>query len=512
MRNVSGKSIFHGDDPEGHLIACTVNRFVHFLRRHMVELKSKLSLWIVSLLIIISLNACSAPVANSSAGTFPVDSAFTDFYREFGGETTLGPTISPVFSKGDITYQYIVAGLMSYDPSQIPLKRFHFSPIASVEWHIDGLVEPNPQNSQLPYINGHQIWEEVLPFYNQYGAEIIGLPVSGVTANDAKQRYEQYFEGLGFYRNYSDPAGQVHLMPYGVWMCASNCQYHIADANPPAASYARDYSATEQLFLRASDQLGYGFAGAPLSAPRLGSDGNYEMVFENVVMFLDPSNTNEVRLRPLPSLLGIQTDTPGPAQQTDGFSFYQIGEDAGFDVPSIFDAYINDHRGYEYSGIPISVYRNLDDGGYSQCFTNLCLEYHPSAPTALRIRPHKLGVEYLATGSSSEVSGTAFPEALQINAWEDYPLIPSGESQGINIEAMQNNIPVQGIELSLVVRQPNGITKTYALPPTDKDGLTHVDLDPINGPNGAIVQYEVCVIGAVSPQVCFSKSYTIWDQ
>ena len=45
-----------------------------------------------------------------------------------------------------------------------------------------------------------------------------------------------------------------------------------------------------------------------------------------------------------------------------------------------------------------------------------------------------------------------------------------------------------------------------------EDGVTHIDLDPINGPNGAIVQYEVCVLGDFSPQICFSRSYTIWEQ
>ncbi|MFZ2096559.1 MAG: hypothetical protein WAV05_07970 [Anaerolineales bacterium] len=478
----------------------------------MFSLKGKWFFCVFSLLIISLLASCSSPSLNSSRGIYPVDPAFADFYRQFGGENTLGPAISPSFEKDGVTYQYIVSGLVSYEPNQIPLKRFRFSPIASVEWHIDGLVEPNPQDTELRYINGHQIWEEIISFCDQYGADIIGLPVTGVSANDAKQRYEQYFEGVGFYRKYTDPPGQVHLMPYGVWMCENNCQYSVSDSTPPVASYTRDNSATEQLFLQASERLGYGFSGAPLASPRLGSDGNYEMVFENVVMFLDPADTNQIKLRPLPSWLGIQADVPGPAIQMDGVSFYQTGEGTGFNIPELFSGHITEHGGFDVTGNPITEYRNLSDGGYSQCFTNLCLEYHPTAPKALQIRPHMLGSEYLSIGANASTSGTSFPEALQINAWEDEPLISSGQSQGINIEARQNNAPVRGIEFSLLVKQPNGITKTYTLPPTGKDGMTHVALDPINGPNGAIVQYDVCVIGAVSPQVCFSRSYTIWDQ
>ena len=142
----------------------------------------------------------------------------------------------------------------------------------------------------------------------------------------------------------------------------------------------------------------------------------------------------------------------------------------------------------------------------------MCLEYHPSAPQELQLRPHTLGLDYLAIGVKTSTTGTVLTEALRMNAWEDYPLISSGQIQVINIEATQKNAPMAGIEFSLVVKQPDGITKTYTLNPTGDDGTTSIELDPVNGPNGAIVQYEVCVIGAVSPQVCFSKSYTIWDQ
>jgi len=478
----------------------------------MFSSKGRLTFGVVGLLIIVLVNACATSPEASSRGIYSVDSTFSDFYREFGGEKSLGPAISPSFVKEGMTYQYVVSGLMVYDPNQVPLTRFHFSPIATIEWQINSLVEPAPKDTNIPYANGHQIWEEVLSFYDQYGSDIIGLPVTGVTANDAKQRYEQYFDGIGFFRNYTDPPGQIHLMPYGSWMCGSNCLYQESDSTPPTASYSRDYSETEQLFFQASERLGYGFTGAPVVSPQLGSDGNYEMVFENVILFIDPSNGNQISLRSLPSWLGIQAGQPGSATDANWLSFYQIQDGLGFNVPNLFTKYIGDHGGLDYSGNPISEYLRLTDGGYSQCFTNICLEYHPTAPKELQIRPSTLGSEYLSMGANTSASGSAISDALQINAWEDYPLIPSGQSQGINIEVKQNNIPTSGIKFSLVVGQPNGITKTYTLNPTGDDGITRIALDPINGPNGAIVQYEVCVLGAVSPQVCFSRSYTIWDQ
>jgi hypothetical protein len=478
----------------------------------MLPSKGKLVVFTFSLLIIFFVNACNPSANASSPGTYAVDQSFSDFYRETGGISVLGPAISPGFEKDGITYQYIVSGLMAYDPSKEALERFLFSPIASVEWNINDLAEPEPSDPNLPYINGHQIWEEVFSFYTRYGPNIIGFPVTSVKANDEKQRYEQYFEGVGFFRNYSDPPGQVQLLPYGSWMCGNNCQYHGSDVIPPPASYSREYSETEQIFLQESERLGYGFSGEPLTSPDLATDGYFEMVFENVVMYIDPSAGNQIKLRPLPTWIGIQPDELNIEIKADWLSFYQVKDGLGYNVPNSFVDYIAKHGGIAYSGLPITEYKLTLDGGYSQCFTNICLEYHPTAPEQLRIRPHALGIGYQRNGLNMTVPDSSFTDALQINVWEQYPLIPSGQRQIINVEVLKNDAPVAGIEFSVVVLQPDGITKSYQMLPTGEDGRTSVELDPINGPNGAIVQYKVCVIGAVTPQICFSRSYTIWNQ
>jgi hypothetical protein len=478
----------------------------------MFSLKSKLIFFVFSLLIILFLTACNSSADASSQGTYSVDPIFQDFYKEFGGESVLGPAISPIFVKEGVTYQYIVSGLIAYDPNQMALTRFHFSPIASVEWGISDLAEPAPSDPNILYANGHRIWEEVTSFYNRYGPEIIGFPVTGVRVNDEKQRYEQYFEGIGFFRDYTDPPGQIYLMPYGSWMCGDICQYQESDADPPSPSYLREYSETEQLFLQESERLGYGYTGNPLASPNMAADGYFEMVFENVAMFIDSSDGSQIKLRPLPSQLGIQSDPPTQETKADWLTFYEVSEGLGYNVPNSFSTYIADHGGMVYSGAPITEYRLLSDGGYSQCFSNLCLEYHPTAPEQLKVRLHGFGNEYLTNGSTTTTVGSSIADALQINVWEEYPLIPSGQRQVINVEASQKDAPMSGIELSLLVKQPDGIVKSYKLNPTGEGGTTSIELDPINGPNGSIIQYDVCVIGAVTPQLCFTRSYTIWSQ
>jgi hypothetical protein len=478
----------------------------------MFSLKSKTALCVTALLFIVLVTSCIPSSKADPQGTYPVSAAFSDFYRQFGGEAVLGPAISPLFVKDGVSYQYVVSALLAYDPNKVPLKRYQLSPIAASEWQIDDLAEPASAGNSPYYVNGHQIWEEIRSFYDQYGSDILGLPRTSVSVNELKQRYEQYFDGIGFYRNFTDPVGRIHLMPYGAWMCGNNCQYQASDANLPSASYSRQYSATEQLFLQEAERLEYRFTGAPLLSPRLGSDGNYQMVFQNVVMYINSAEGSQIKLRPLPSWLGIHDDKPVNEVKADWLSFYQLQEGLGYNVPDLFTEYINNHGTMGVSGQPITEYVDLEEGGYSQCFTSICLEYHPNAPQELQVRPHMLGADYLAFGSKASTPPPDFSSAMQINAWENHPLIPSGHKQVINIQASQNNIPLAGIDFSLVVRKPDGIVITYTLNPTGEDGKTSVELDPINGANGAIVQYEVCVVGPVTPQVCFSRSYTIWEQ
>ena len=129
-------------------------------------------------------------------------------------------------------------------------------------------------------------------------------------------------------------------MPYGSWMCGENCQYQESDNSIPSASYSRNYSETEQLFLQASERLGYGYTGEPLVSPQLGADGNYEMVFENVIMFIDSANGNQIRLRPLPPGWGSRLIEPTTAINADWLSFYQVRDGLGYNIPNIFSDYI----------------------------------------------------------------------------------------------------------------------------------------------------------------------------
>ncbi len=108
-----------------------------------------------------------------------------------------------------------------------------------------------------------------------------------------------------------------------------------------------------------------------------------------------------------------------------------------------------------------------------------------------------MGVVYRTGGGNNAVPEGSLADALQINTYEQIPLISLGQRQVINVEVRQNDAPVGGLELSPIVKQPYGISKTYQLNPTGTDGKTGVELNPIDDPNGTVIPYQVCLIGTV---------------
>ena len=116
---------------------------------------------------------------STAEGTYPVAVIFEDFYVKLGGKEVLGPAISSVFSRGDVRYQYTVNALMVYDPGASYSQRYQLASIAQ-EWDIEEPPELQPDDPSIPYINGHQVWEEIQTFYKDFGGFLIGPPITGV--------------------------------------------------------------------------------------------------------------------------------------------------------------------------------------------------------------------------------------------------------------------------------------------------------------------------------------------
>lgn len=449
-------------------------------------------------------------MVSSAEGTYPVAVIFQDFYAKLGGEQTLGPAISSVFSRGELRYQYTVNALMLYDPGATYSQRYQLAPIAE-EWGIEEPPELQPSDPNIPYINGHQVWEEIRPFYKDFGGILIGYPLTGVQFNEEKNRYEQYFSNLGFYRNYTDDPGDVHIMPYGEWFCGSKCEFEIQDAVLASATDDLIASDIDRVFLESARRLGNDFTGPAISVTLLANDGNYEKAFKNIVFYSLPDDQSLVYLRPLPQLVGILPDPPVPPSNVAGMYFYKVQDDLGYNVPQYFLDYIALHGSMELSGPPITELHPKSAGVSWQCFTNYCLEYHTSAPEAMRVQPASLGSEYIDLVPSSQPKVTEPAGAIGLQAWERYPLLPSGQSQEIGMAIDEDGVPLAGMEFSLTVTLPDGTTRNYFLSPTGIDGQTSVILDPIEAPNGSSILYQACVVSVLDRPVCIQGMFLIWD-
>jgi hypothetical protein len=480
---------------------------------------SRLRLIVFALSFIIILVACDDGGPSPSASlpdTYPIDDRFLDFYNRVGGEDFLGPGISPLFSRDGISYQYTVASLMVFDPNSPVSRQFSLAAIAQ-EWDIEEPPEPEPVKNNVPFINGHMIWEEVLPYYNELGSAVLGVPLTGVKFNPDKNRYEQYLSNVGFFRIVDDAPGAVHLLPYGAWMCAQACDYEIQEAVPVRQSVTISDEALRQadeIFLEIAARLGSDFTGEPLGEAYLANDGNFEKVFENIVLSSNPQMPSLVSLPPLPLLLGIEPDPPVPASaDVRRMYFYSTQDDLGYNVPEAFVYYITEHGTMEVSGVPITELHTLSDTVMRQCFTNICLEYHANAPAALQIRPSALGINYQKQSATPvvETPTTQASGMVSVQVLERFPMLPATQSQIIEALIYEDQKPLKGVEFLVILTMPDGNQKTLYMPPTDESGRSSLTIDPITAQNGIVIPYQACIIGIFDPDVCILENFVIWE-
>jgi hypothetical protein len=57
-------------------------------------------------------------------------------------------------------------------------------------------AEPKPECDDEIYVNGHVVWDELVPYYTKFGAGVIGKPLTGVHFYPDQNRYAQYFENV----------------------------------------------------------------------------------------------------------------------------------------------------------------------------------------------------------------------------------------------------------------------------------------------------------------------------
>ena len=366
-----------------------------------------------------------APGSASRGTTYAIDPDLKDFYNTLGGKEVFGPAISKPFTFNESDCQYTTSALLCHNPEQSGSAQFFLYPLGS-SLMSSGVVNADAPDAASLVVGGVPVYEEFIPLYKALsGASVAGYPLAQAKMNYSQQRIEQYFENVGFYRNFSDAAGEVKLLAYGAAACADRCDFSPAvDAVISSSTIPQ----TDRVFLEGLEKLGdASIFGAPLTRAFLAADGMQEQVFENASLFTSPGS-NLIHLRSAPLIVGMPSTPPGAKLygNKEGMVFYAVDGSLGYHVPQLFDDFIADHGGTAISGMPIAEVAELSTGQYRQCFENYCLRYATANPPEAQLTLDAIGASYLAKISPADFYGETVvisPSTVALKVTEQYHLL-----------------------------------------------------------------------------------------
>lgn len=454
-----------------------------------------------------SANVAGAPSISEQI-IYPVDGLFEQFYEALGGLETLGPAISPLNREGTRQLQYVENALMVYDASATNSDRFTLAPLG-LDFGVAEQSAANTLDSGGRYVGGHFIWPEFVAKYDALGGvRFVGEPITEAHYNPSRNRTEQYFENLGFYRLEKDQPGVVRLMAYGAFSCDYRCRY-----KPPSSSIPSRQQLLPEPFQSQAVRLGSDFTGRTLTDVHQGADQNQEVIFENMVLYTDRANPEKVLARPIVELLGFLAHVPADPSADPLMAFYEIQDGKGYNVPRLYENYLQQHGGIEFSGLPLSEVFPTKTGAYRQCYENLCLEYNIHAAQPDRLKPVPLGVRYMEEvfDEAPDFEKSLSVMNIDILPGEEYDSLPAGQPQRIYVLVSEDGVGLKNREPILILSNPDGTSQTTFFPPTGVDGRTSVEIPGIQAPNFTLIPYSVCLLGFDGEQRCVRDNFLIWN-
>jgi len=472
---------------------------------------SKKLISITLILMLVGLISACSGLHPGSGGYYLVDPRFSDLYQRLQGEEVLGPPISAkkYHSGTNLEKQYFEGVVMVYDPDNSP--RYYLEPVG-IDAGFSDLPNNDPENPGVRYANGFIIPADFAQFYDQMGGERwVGQPLTRARLNPDKNRIEQYFENMGFFRFADDPPGAVYLMPYGLWKCAGECSQYPGVQN--ASISAPGIQEVESPFGEAIARLGTQFTGKKLSPAYLTDQGAVEQIFQNVVLYQDQSTPLGVSLRPVSSLLGVASEEYQiNSDSLEGY-FLEVESGAGYYIPAYFLEFIDRYFGFEISGQPITPLEEIREGVSQQCFENYCLLYDAKAGNGENVRLLPQGQKYkdrYYKNIQAPTKELTITRHVQLDIWEQLPQLTSHENQQIGACIHEEGQPVVNARAVLEVYTQGSGTLRYSFEPTDAGGCSFLTLDPIQAPNGSAIDYQVCFQNLGSEGHCKKDSFLIW--
>ena len=406
--------------------------------------------------------------------------------------------------------------MLCFNPASTDTSRFALFPLGRAleiqeELHMSGVAAaPNAR-----VVDGYIIYEKFWPLYDRlFGARYVGAPLTEIRINQDLHRVEQFFENVGFYQSLDDPNGPVFLIPYGAYLCGGNCSSHLDEYWSIVKA-----NLAEQPFAASVARLGGpAVFGSLLLKPQFAEDGNLQQVYANAIFYSHPDDPSQVRLRPLPILLGYQTQPLVEPQSHAQLVFYEVQGGLGHNVPRPFDAFVAMHGGRDLSGNPISEVVLLPgENLYEQCFENYCLIYDPAASEMMKVQMAPLGKAYadrFPAPENIQIRNLFTPETITLTISADKPNLSNTEEQNIRMLVQQRETgkPLERVEATLVLNPPDRPAARYFFPPTGADGMSVITIPPFPElANGSRLSYQVCLNLPSERPICGTDSYLIWN-
>ncbi len=439
-----------------------------------------------------------------------IDPDFTEIASVLKSLDQVTAITDAIIQKADgIKYQAVDVAILAFNPAK-PDQKAYLVPIAKYFelGTLPASLTPVDQAERADkrISDGIRIWDELFPILDKY-SKYIGKPLTPLVFNSENDTYQQYFESLGFYRNRTDPPGKIHLLPYGYWWYPKTA----TGPTPGPIGIPTIFSVTQaenRILSKVArlEEFDPGFVGAKLTEAFEAQDAEkkkiFVMVFDNMALYIEASDPRQVKLLPVPVLIGSPVQSLQQRNMEPDNTFFQVNGDQGYNVKTIFANYAETHSGL--AGKPIGN-TSKTEKGFLQCFENYCLEtingIGKDGEPDIRLLPY--GREYLKIiGKEANLPIQPTPTPTQVPlqsrktrliSWHQAADVISGKPTSIGAAVFQNLDPMANVNLYTTIYLPDGGQQSFSMPPTNGSGKTQVDITGLNI-QANFLNYDVCII------------------
>jgi len=461
---------------------------------------------------------------------FPLFSEKMAPLQAFEGDLPLTPYATQ--AADNITYQIFKGYILAYNPA-LPLDaQFFLVPIGEF-FNLENMpstyrvADPGPQ-ANLRYYDGIAIWSEAYPLIDRF-PNLLGKPLTPLLFNQSTGMLEQYFQNTGLTRSVDGKLYELKFLSYGLWWHAYGPSQtgltkidilNLIGENPPPTIISPVQA--QEILLSNAERLNLatkGFTGERLTDAILASDGNYEMGFVNVVMYVDPKNPRTLNLRPISEEVSCAVQEPEPMSADPDKIFYKVDEVnmLGYNVNSLIADFASLNS--DLAGSPIGS--TIDTGStYFQCFTNYAVVMDKTrifgqppkisllnfGEKYLKLHSGAFNIEPTQTPVPPQVYDSSKPK-LSIRSWYFAPDLVLGTKARIGGAVFSNRKPAANYEVYTEIYLPDGTQLTFTMPSTNEQGSTEIELPDLKDAAGNFVEFQVCVKSNSADDYCEDNQF-----